>query len=170
MSVRRAQVGDEEIVRAIRLAALADAPDAFSSTLAREEARTPGEWRGWIEQGAVFLYETAAGPRGIVAGMPHRDDPARAYLIAMWVHPGARGSGVADALVRAVLAWAGGEGFARVVLDVRAGNEPARRLYERHGFRTTGHATPGRHGGIELEMERDAGPNPEAPEATGGRS
>ena len=153
MSVRRAKAGDEDTVRDVRLAALADTPAAFASSLEHEQGRTREEWREWIERGAVFLHETAAGPRGVVSGVAHRDEPTSAFLIAMWVHPEARGRGAGDALVRAVMAWAVSEGFARVILDVGAWNEPAIRLYARHGFVRTGRESPGPEGRVEVEME-----------------
>ena len=46
------------------------------------------------------------------------------------------------ALVRAVLAWAAGNGATEVGLWVTRGNEPAIRLYERAGFTPTGAYQP----------------------------
>jgi len=37
--VRRAQIGDEAVLRDLRLRAMLDAPDAFGSTYEREAAR-----------------------------------------------------------------------------------------------------------------------------------
>ena len=47
-----------------------------------------------------------------------------------------RRRGVGEALVRAMLADAKGRGAAFLTLEVRESNLPARRLYERCGFRT----------------------------------
>ncbi|MHB8177163.1 MAG: GNAT family N-acetyltransferase [Vulcanimicrobiaceae bacterium] len=52
----------------------------------------------------------------------------------MWVAPFARGRGVGDRLVDAVIEWAAQQRAARVVLAVMESNEHAARLYRRHGF------------------------------------
>jgi len=45
--------------------------------------------------------------------------------------------GIADRLMRALIEQAE-KGVARVLLEVRESNQPARRLYEKHGFREVG--------------------------------
>jgi len=55
-------------------------------------------------------------------------------LISLWVAPAARGAGVGDALVEAVLHWSGAVGLGRVTLRVREDNTHALALYRRHGF------------------------------------
>ena len=52
----------------------------------------------------------------------------------MWVAPFARGHGVGDSLVNAILEWAREQQASRVALAVFEGNEPALALYRRHGF------------------------------------
>jgi ribosomal protein S18 acetylase RimI-like enzyme len=90
--------------------------------------------------------------------MPHDRDPSSIYLISMWVRPAARGSGAADALIGAVIAWAERQGASAVVLDVGQDNLRARRAYERHGFRATGHVwRRERDGVIEVHMRRPLG-------------
>ncbi|MBX6363069.1 MAG: GNAT family N-acetyltransferase [Gemmatimonadetes bacterium] len=155
LTVRRAAPGDEPILRALRLEALTEAPDAFASTYERELARTTADWRRWFSPGVTFLLEDAGTPRGLVAGMHDAEDPGVVYLMAMWVHPALRGSGAADALVAEHLAWARGEGAWLARLDVMATNARARRLYERHGFRLTGQEKVREADGrVELRMER----------------
>jgi ribosomal protein S18 acetylase RimI-like enzyme len=152
--VRRAVVGDEGILRDLRLQAMTDAPEAFGSTYERELARTPEDWRQWMSPGATFILEDAHGPRGLVAGRRDAAVASLVHLMAMWVHPDARGSGAADALVAAVIAWAQTEGAAVVQLDVIEANLRARRLYERHGFRLTGRPRlRERDGQVERRME-----------------
>lgn len=155
MNVRRAGFGDEPVLRALRLEALTDAPEAFGSTYARELARTTADWQRWFAPGVTFILEEAGIPRGLVAGEPDRDDPAIVHLLAMWVHPLLRGTGAADTLMAALLTWALDRRAHQVQLMVTASNERAQRLYARHGFRPTGHhVTRERDGAIELRMER----------------
>ena len=155
MTVRRAVAGDEAIVRDLRLQALADAPEAFGSTLERELARTPEDWRRWLSHGATFIVEEWDGPKGIACGVPHDGDPSAIFVMSVWVHPSLRGTGAGDALMAAVLSWAEAEGFAAAWLHVGKSNQPARRLYERHGFRATGEEViRGRDGLVEIEMLR----------------
>jgi GNAT superfamily N-acetyltransferase len=156
--IRRAESGDEPLLRKIRLEALSEAPEAFGSTLDRERARTLVDWQKWLSPSATFVLETTSGPEGIAAGVPDSTDPAVVHLMAMWVHPAHRGSGAASALVQAVPAWAEERGARLVRLSVIDGNHRARRLYEKHGFQDTGHiALRPRDGAREFEMERRVG-------------
>ncbi len=129
-----------ERARSVRLRALGDAPDAFARTLAEEEAQAPEFWLKWLTnpQAATLLATLDDEDVGIVVGalFPERDGAAG--LFAMWVAPEARGSGVGDRLVDAVVDWARAGGYARVVLEVGDTNVPAIRLYERKGFQPTG--------------------------------
>ena len=45
LEIRRAVIGDEGVLRDLRVQALTDAPEAFGSTLEREMARTIEDWR-----------------------------------------------------------------------------------------------------------------------------
>ena len=164
-AVRQAAPGDEDVLRNVRIEALTDAPDAFGSTLQRELARTPEDWRRWMSPGTVFiLYDDGGQARGLAAGAARDDDPAAVQLMAMWVHPTLRGSGAAGALVAAVRAWASGRGAREVQLRVVRDNDRARRLYEREGFRQFGdEIIRPRDGVVEIEMRVQAtlaGPYP----------
>ena len=155
LTVRRAELGDEPILRELRLEALSQAPDAFGSTYERELARTTADWQRWMSPGVTFVLEDTAVARGIVAGLRDETDPGVVHLMAMWVHPKIRGSGGADDLVAAVVSWAQSEGAKIVQLNVIQGNDRARRFYERNGFRNTGQeAIRQRDGLIEIQMER----------------
>ena len=58
-------------------------------------------------------------------------------LVSMWVRPQARGDGVGEALIAAVIEWAGTRNAKSVHLWVIETNRYARTLYERCGFSPT---------------------------------
>ena len=68
--------------------------------------------------------------------LPH--DTRAATLSALWVSRDSREVGLGASLVDAVVAWARGEGFARVSLEVSCENAVAIALYRRKGFRCVG--------------------------------
>src|SRR5262249_24078432 len=138
MSTVIERVGPEaaERVMAIRRRALRDTPDAYWVTLDEEEAHGVAGWRGTLEleDRAVFLARRGGADAGLALGAPHREHPGDAVLAAMWVAPDARGTGLGEALIRAVAGWARDAGHRAVRLDVSDTNEPAIRLYARMGF------------------------------------
>jgi ribosomal protein S18 acetylase RimI-like enzyme len=132
--------------RALRLAALADTPDAFASTL--EEAAVDGadRWRDRLAgTDATTLLAEVVGPDGdqpVGVGMalvaPATEHPGGRGLYGVWVAPWVRGRGVGDALVSAAVGRAREAGACHLVLDVGDHNAPAAALYARHGFVATG--------------------------------
>jgi|ERR1700730_2206751 RimJ/RimL family protein N-acetyltransferase len=158
--VRRAVIGDEGMLRALRLQALADSPRAFSSTYERELARTTEDWRRWLAPGVTFILKAGGEPCGLVAGSRDQHDFSVVHLMAMWVHPDVRGTGAADALVSPVKDWAAQVGATQVRLSVVESNHRARRCYERAGFRATGRrGVVERTGDVEIEMTTCEGSN-----------
>ena len=146
-----------KLLRAVRLAALAESPEAFGSTLSREVDYDEQRWRSWISDNAVFLALADGAPVGIVVG---REEDAGAHLIAMWVDPAWRGQGVASPLVRSVLDWAGTAGHSHVTLWVVRGNDAAHALYRRHGFTETGVSQPRPRDPTRIEEEMTWEPTP----------
>jgi len=157
--LRQAVPGDEPILRALRLQALSEDPDAFGSRYDRELARTTADWQRWLSPGATFILDAPGGANGLVAGQLDAADPTVAHLMAMWVHPAIRGAGAADQLVAAVIAWAASADAQTVRLDVFRANTRARHFYQRLGFRETGHTTVHETDGrVEARMERPVRP------------
>lgn len=76
-----------------------------------------------VEEGGAIL--------GYVGMMAVLDE---GYISNVAVAPAYRRRGVADALITALLACSEEWGLAFVTLEVRAGNEPAKALYTKHGF------------------------------------
>ena len=131
--MRAANVDEWDLLRALRLAALADAPEAFTSTLERERAMPEDEWRMRAGNSAIAWHGTE--PAGIV-GCVVID--GRAELVGMWVAPPARRAGTGRALVGWALDRARTLGFDELVLWVAGGNDGAERLYSNCGFELTG--------------------------------
>ncbi|MFD8498179.1 GNAT family N-acetyltransferase [Amycolatopsis sp. NPDC059657] len=120
--------------RELRLEALREAPEAFGSTLAEWLNAPESRWRGRLVNVPFnVLAEYEGKPAGMASGTAP-DENGSIELLSMWVAPFARGQGVADALVEAVVEWARGSGAARVGLLVYEANERATALYRRRGF------------------------------------
>jgi ribosomal protein S18 acetylase RimI-like enzyme len=131
--------GDWAQWRRLRLAALKEAPESFSTTLAEWSGTgdTEERWRRRLAEVPHNLIAYADGePVGIVSATSPVDGAVT--LISMWVAPIARGRGAGDALIQAVSAWARSVGASRVVLAVRSANERAISLYERNRFVDSG--------------------------------
>jgi ribosomal protein S18 acetylase RimI-like enzyme len=145
MEARQAQAADWEALRQLRLRALADAPDAFASTLERAAAFPAEVWRQWAEGGpasASFIAGEGGVDVGLAAVFAEPDVPGRMHLVSMWVDPRYRRRGVARALVAQAVRWAAERRAGEVILWVADQNTAARRLYEQLGFRPTGERQP----------------------------
>jgi ribosomal protein S18 acetylase RimI-like enzyme len=138
MSLRALTADDWPLWRQVRLAALAEAPDAFKARL--EDWHRGGEqrWRSRLE--ASDTYNVVAlldgQPVGMASGV--RGEHGVSELRSVWVSPQARGRGVGDLLIGAVETWARELGATALKLAVIPGNERAITLYERSGFVVTG--------------------------------
>jgi ribosomal protein S18 acetylase RimI-like enzyme len=128
VTVRWLDEDDWELLRELRLRSLADAPEAFTSTVERETVLTPDDWRSRTSNSAVAF--TDEQPKGMAVFIT---DGAKGQLVGMWVAPEARGTGAAAALVDAVAARAG-EKRQPLWLCVYVDNPRAKRFYERYGF------------------------------------
>ena len=142
--VRETMMADWQAWRDIRLQALRDAPDAFSSTYAEQNKLGEDHWRQRVAGGGLFLAwvpeVSAAEPAGMAGG--YLAVPGTVELISMFVRPQARGRGVGEALIDAVTGWARKRDATSVHLWVTETNKRARLLYERCGFSVTAERQP----------------------------
>lgn len=146
--MRRIRADDGPRLKAIRLAALREAPSAFAATHADAAAQPDDHWTDRAALGAAgtqtatFFAIADTSVVGLVGG--YRLDPTASTveLVSMWVAPGHRRSGIAHRLIDAVVEWSRTGGATTVGLWVTAGNDAAQRLYEAAGFRLTGERQP----------------------------
>jgi ribosomal protein S18 acetylase RimI-like enzyme len=130
---------DAALFQDIRLEALRDAPEAFGSTLERELSQPLSWFKGRLTTSKMF--GAFDGPEIVgMAGLLLPEGQKEAHkgrLISMYVRPRARKIGVGQQLVEAVIGEAR-QWVEIVQLAVVHGNEDARRLYVRLGFREYG--------------------------------
>lgn len=139
LELRRLAADDWEFWRAVRLAALADAPHAFGATLAEwtGSGDTELRWRHRLDTVPLNLVAIVDEcPAGQASGT-ERDPDGRVEVISMWVAPWCRRRGVGLALLDGVVDWARDEAASAVALAVKRSNQPAAALYLRAGFERT---------------------------------
>lgn len=135
--------------RAIRLASLAQAPEAFGSTSAREEAFDDDVWITRATRPVTFLVSVDGTDVG-TGGVYERD--GRWEVNGMYVDPSARGTGVVEALLSAMHAHVAAAGATEVRLGVMADNARGIAAYRRIGYRETGERVVLPDGREELMM------------------
>jgi ribosomal protein S18 acetylase RimI-like enzyme len=140
LAIERVDADAWERVRAIRMRALQDSPDAFWVTADEEATTAATEWRQRLERpdAATFVAHRDGVDVGLVVGAPHHRYEGDAGLYGLWVAPEARGAGVGAALISTVITWARAAGYRYLRLDVGDANAHALRLYQRIGFLPTG--------------------------------
>ena len=125
-------VDEWERWRDMRLHALRESPKAFCSSLGDWEHQSERAWQDKLTDLSANIIAVLDGKDvGMVsAALPDNE----VELSGMWVAPFARGRGVGDELVRAVVEWSLSQLRSRLTLRVLIGNDQAATLYERHGF------------------------------------
>jgi GNAT superfamily N-acetyltransferase len=154
VTIDQATVADWRAVKAIRLHALAEAPYAFGSNLAREQGFDDDEWRRRLEARTWFLARADGRPVGVTALIAEDDRPDERHLVSMWVEPDRRGTPVAANLVAAACRGARKADATSVTLWVADANPRARRFYARLGFVSTGERQPIRPNEPDVGEER----------------
>lgn len=132
MQVRPAEAGDFRGVWEIQ-AATREAPQWSEATW---RALLGADGGGGHPARIAFVAEDAEGTLVGFAVASCVAEIAEVESIA--VEAGARRQGMGRGLLDAVIAWAGGRGATAIVLEVRASNVAARRLYAGMGFSEQG--------------------------------
>ena len=149
VEIRRIRADEGRRLREVRLRALADAPTACGSSLAREQAFAESSGTRGIGGAAgadrvTFVAEEAGRLVGLATGVArHQDGPDHSpMLIGMFVDSTQRGRGVGAALVERVTEWARTLAAPHLYLWATSTNRPAIALYEKCGFSQTEETRP----------------------------
>jgi RimJ/RimL family protein N-acetyltransferase len=146
MSIRRIRAGDGSRLRAIRLAALADEPNAFGETLRQAGALSDQEYdaraSAWAEGDAAVFLVTETEQNRWIGMVGARNQDGRIAMVSMWVSLMYRRRGLGVELIDACLAWAATTPAREVYLFVGDYNLPAQALYAAMGFEPSGRTAP----------------------------
>lgn len=138
ITIRPLVAADVAAFRTLRLAALADSPEAFTASVEEEVALSDAEMlaRAVPQPPSVFFGAFAGTELAGIAGYIANARPKtrhKATMVAVYVAPRWRAAKLGLGLVEAVIDHAAA---LRTILlcAVRVDNTPARRLYHRLGF------------------------------------
>jgi ribosomal protein S18 acetylase RimI-like enzyme len=160
--VRRVRASDGAVVKRVRLSALKADPSSFEATYAHEAAFAEGEWDGWAagdasgDEMTTLLALRDRKPVGIVAAYRDETQPWLFHVVAMWVAPEVRRTGLGRRLLREIEKWIADCGGTRVQLSVADTALAASRLYETSGYEPDGERTESPHtpGVVHLSLHK----------------
>jgi ribosomal protein S18 acetylase RimI-like enzyme len=148
MTIEVRRLGDADVAayRALRLRGLAEHPEAFTSSADEEAAQPHDKLARRLARDAARPHDAVYGAfvGGALAGLCGVDVDMRAkarhkgHVFGMYVPAERAGHGVGGALMARVVAHAREHGLRQLTLTVTAGNDAARRVYERAGFAIVG--------------------------------
>jgi ribosomal protein S18 acetylase RimI-like enzyme len=139
-TIRRLNVGEAELYRAIRLESLKDSPQAFTSTYESALNRDSDSWTAQADGSALgsdraIFIVLADRPIGLAGIYRDPKDHCCGELLQMWVLPHHRGNSIAAALLDHLFTWASHHDFHSIRAEVTVNNTRALRFYEKYGFR-----------------------------------
>jgi RimJ/RimL family protein N-acetyltransferase len=146
VTIRPIREGDVITYRDLRLEALLNHPEAFGADYEENLAQPESHWVERVRKNVgdgtsiVFVAEasqTLLGMTGIFQDVSAKTRH-NATIWGVYVRPGWRGLGVADALVSACIDWARKKGVNMAKLAVVTTNAAAIRCYLRCGFSVYG--------------------------------
>ena len=146
--VTRLEESDWRLFARMRLRALTESLGANDPHFREEAAFTAAQWRRRLRDHAQFAALVGDRPVGLIAAQQQSLETA--YLYSLWLHPSARGRGLARRLVAASVDWARACGVHTVRLRVAADNVAARGVYESLGFTVASGETPDRRAEVAM--------------------
>jgi ribosomal protein S18 acetylase RimI-like enzyme len=142
MQVRPLGPDDAPAYRSLRLRALWEFPEAFTSSAEEDEKQPMEVWEIRLAGEHATFWGAFEGEQlcGMV-GLERETRPKnrhKATVVGMYVSQEYFGTGMGRALMEALLAAAREDGLALLVLTVTDGNEVATHFYQQFGFRSFG--------------------------------
>jgi RimJ/RimL family protein N-acetyltransferase len=146
VTIRAGTEADAPAYRELRLEALRNHPEVYSSDHEHALTRPASSWAETLRAagtgGAAFMYFAQHDQELIgLCGIYRVDAPRTrhsATVVSLYVRPAWRGLGIAQGLVTACRDWAGSHDVRIVKLGVITTNTAAIRVYQRCGFQTYG--------------------------------
>ena len=155
ITVRALGEEDWQVYRDVRLAALAESPDAFAATASQEQEYDEEFWRKRMSRSRRLVAEQDGAVVGVVSvGHKATHDEKVSELFGLWVSPDLRGKGVAWRLVEAGVDQARDDSYDFVLYWVGTDNGRGVAFASSFGFRPTDTRRPmqGTDGDGEDEM------------------
>ena len=125
------------VLRAARLCALLDSPDAFASSYASESAWDEMEWQRVLHAATWIVAREAQNVVGLAKSVSVPGRPSTRYVESAWVAPTHRRRGVLRALLDRLAEIDRQMGVTELMLWVLEGNHDAQRAYQVLGFEST---------------------------------
>lgn len=143
VTIRPATEADALAYRDLRLEALRDHPEAFSSDYTMYVAKPLSFWADRLkaDQTVKLYFADHEGQLVGMCGIAGADSPKTrhsAYIVSVYVRPAWRGLHIAEALIAACLDWGRAQGITIAKLGVAVTNIAAIRCYARSGFHVYG--------------------------------
>jgi ribosomal protein S18 acetylase RimI-like enzyme len=138
LNLRFLRPADWRTLRQVRLAALRDSPDAFTSHYAHERWWTEKDWRRTLKSSTWIVAQKAGEVIGVARSGRERGIPRARNLESIWVAPTYRHQGLCRDLVLALAERERRMGATHLLLWVLDGNSDALCAYEALGFQMMG--------------------------------
>jgi GNAT superfamily N-acetyltransferase len=138
-TIRRLGFGEGELYRSIRLEALRESPEAFSSSYEAALNRSKESWADQADaaaecdDGAIFTVDDG-GHVALAALYRDQEKSGQVELVQMWIAPTHRRGGAGEALLNYLFDWAAKHSYEAVKAEVTNGNQRALRFYLKYGF------------------------------------
>lgn len=130
---------DAEVYADMKLQSLVTDPNSYLDDIEKAAARTPEDWATTLsdESDVTILGYTEIEPSDLMGIVSVRLSEHRAYLHSLYISPTMRRNGFGRLLINAALDFAKADGRPQAQANTLYGNDPALRLFEKCGFRTS---------------------------------
>jgi ribosomal protein S18 acetylase RimI-like enzyme len=150
-TIRVIKSDEWQLLRSVRLTALRESPSSFMSSYKQEATLEEQHWQNEFIRGKWMISYNGNQVIGLIGITKEATIPTiKFYLEYLWVHPDFRHSGEATALIKTAVQDLRKSNVSTTQLWILEGNEIARKLYERLGFKDVGirqqlKSNPSRH-------------------------